>query len=758
MKIITLLSGIMGVGKSTFIRENNLESHVVSIDTLKDLYASPNINITSEQEEFYTYDKEVHNTVYKEYLRIIAFRMRRGDFIISDCMNINANTQKDILALAKVHGYRVNILDIQGDISLEQILLQNKNRRKEKIVLESVVTQTFNSRKQILQQRGRLGISGVKDISKEEFFNSLKWRTRNLDAYKEIVIVGDIHGCHTVLKEALGEFSKDKFYIFLGDFFDRGTQNAEVFKEIFSLMNQDTKNAVFIAGNHENHLINYVQKTKDNRVFIAKEFLTKTLPEFLKNDITKEDIRKFTKNLQIFFSFEFRGTTYFCNHGGILEEQYLDSNDSENMNKEFVIGRQPYSDIVKGIGGYEFDVDSFFEKSQLKKPEENRVIQFHGHRNSFNLGIDEFNYIYNLNGTPEKGGNLRFAVISDKGVEPKECKNNFYDKEFYKDSLEKEFSDMTKEDILEVFDTSSYIKKKKVRKNLFAYNFTRDAFTKGHWNDFTTTARGLFLDSKGNVFARGYNKFFNIEENKETTLEALKEKVVFPVLKSSKENGFLGILSAGSHLDFFTKSGVTEYSRLFSKLFYEHMNKTGHIKNIDQIVNLIRENNVSLTFEVISVEEDKHIVKYENSKLVLLDVISNDLSLTFHTDLRNTLADLMGVETPSEEWIHNFESLVSDIKESQAENNTEGYVYRDKNNYMFKLKSDEYRYLKSLRGILSRIYREEGFDLIKVQNIVSKNKMFKEDLFLICNQDKDKVFPEGNNKPDMFFVRDLLGK
>ena len=49
--------------------------------------------------------------------------------------------------------------------------------------------------------------------------------------YKKIVFIGDIHGCYDTLKQYpdfKDGLKDDTEYIFLGDYIDRGNQNAEV--------------------------------------------------------------------------------------------------------------------------------------------------------------------------------------------------------------------------------------------------------------------------------------------------------------------------------------------------------------------------------------------------------------------------------------------------------------------------------------------------------------------------------------------------
>lgn len=75
----------------------------------------------------------------------------------------------------------------------------------------------------------------------------------DLSEYRTIHHIGDIHGCNTVLQKYLsenGDIRDDEFYIFCGDYIDRGIENVEVLKYLISIMNRN--NVLLLEGNHEN--------------------------------------------------------------------------------------------------------------------------------------------------------------------------------------------------------------------------------------------------------------------------------------------------------------------------------------------------------------------------------------------------------------------------------------------------------------------------------------------------------------------------
>lgn len=72
--------------------------------------------------------------------------------------------------------------------------------------------------------------------------------------------------------------------------------------------------------------------------------------------------------------------------------------------------------------------------------------------------------------------------------------------------------------------------------DLWACNFTRDAFRNHAWDEYSSKARGLFLNSAGDVVMRGFDKFFNLGENKQTSLDNVLEHMTYPARVEMKEH------------------------------------------------------------------------------------------------------------------------------------------------------------------------------------------------------------------------------
>lgn len=236
--------------------------------------------------------------------------------------------------------------------------------------------------------------------------------------------------------------------------------------------------------------------------------------------------------------------------------------------------------------------------------------------------------------------------------------------------------------------------------NLFACNFTREAFSKGNWDEYSSIARGLFLDPQGQVVMRGFDKFFNIGENPENTLEQVLRKVEYPVRVERKENGFLGLVGvakditteSGYRLRFFSKSGNTDYSKLVKKAWMRVFPVTP-----ENLLDAIAKENATLAFEVIDTENDKHIIPYKEDRLVLLHCIANNRTFQI-TDPESVTRFFM--DRPEYKVAQNEQQLLDLLAEAKNSLTSEGCVLYSANGYMAKVKSDRYLKVKSIRSMI----------------------------------------------------------
>lgn len=80
MRTLLLFRGAPGCGKSTFIKENDLQKYTVSADDLRLLMASPQLTLDGSPAISAANDKKVWNYLFQ----FLELRMRNGDFTVVD--------------------------------------------------------------------------------------------------------------------------------------------------------------------------------------------------------------------------------------------------------------------------------------------------------------------------------------------------------------------------------------------------------------------------------------------------------------------------------------------------------------------------------------------------------------------------------------------------------------------------------------------------------------------------------------------------
>lgn len=236
--------------------------------------------------------------------------------------------------------------------------------------------------------------------------------------------------------------------------------------------------------------------------------------------------------------------------------------------------------------------------------------------------------------------------------------------------------------------------------DVYACNFTRDAFRNHRWDEYSSAARGLFLDHEGHVVMRGFEKFFNLGENDTVTLDKVLDHNSYPVCVERKENGFLGLIGAApdGRLRCWSKSGLTDYSPLIERLLRETV-----ADRTDDLWRILNKRNVTMTVEVVDMESDRHIVGYDHSRLFLLHCIRNTEMFGIDLEAERLLVESFDFDRPEILCeCHDRDELGKAIDDARA-SEREGVVLYYADGWMVKIKSDHYLRVKSLRPVLKRV-------------------------------------------------------
>lgn len=665
-----------------------LEGYTLCADNIRTMVESP-IMVANETHRVISQENDTY--VWNLLYELLEKRMQKGEFVIIDATHSRSTDFSRYNKLCERYRYRKFFVDF-SDVPIEECKRRNKLREDYKQVSDNVINKIYSR----LKTQGKT--SGYVEASQDHFWETVGTRIFNFDKYKNVHIFGDIHGCFEPLREYFEKYpyNVEDGYVFTGDYLDRGIQNKETLEFILSMYQKP--NVLLLEGNHECWLRDYA--FDEPELIKSHEFMKKTLPQII--EIQTKDIRDLCRKLGQIAFFNYRGKVYIVSHGGI---PYVPDQLQLIATEQF----------VKGVGDYNVSIDEIFDKNY------SGVTQVHAHRNTYE--IDEVNkHSFNLEGRVEFGGFLKVLQLKDNGEqEIIKIKNEIF-RETRNEEEPKELSvqETSNLQMLEKLRQSCDIRETQLGKGISSFNFTRNAFFGKHWDEITTTARGLFVDTNtGKIVARGYKKFFNINEKRETELEHLLVKFKDQkITLYKKENGFLGIMSWVNNEMFLASKSTNqgEFAGYFKTLYEQ--------SDIDKIKveKYLRENDVTLVWEVIDIENDPHIIEYPKSKIVLLDIIHNQYE--FKREPYEKVVELakeIGCECKTIykefEDIREFHYwyIVNTDEEDLSKTDIEGVVV-ECGDIMTKLKFPYYNFWKLMRKTKEQVARGSGVKLSKMYN------------------------------------------
>lgn len=714
MRTLLLMRGAPGSGKSTYIEKNNLKKYTLCADEIRLLIQTPIMQTNGN----FAISQNNDNKVWAVLFDILESRMQRGEFTVIDATNSKTKEMTRYRDLAKAYRYRIYCVDFT-DLPIEVCKERNKQRPEYKQVPDEVIDKIYSR------------FSGQKiprdiEILKPDELDKILIRPLDVSEYNKIHYIGDIHGCYTALKEAIPEIKDDELYVFCGDYIDRGTENTEVLKFLCKIC--EKPNICLLEGNHDRAIYDYAHGIKTGK----KQFDDVTYYELKKANINQKDLRVLYRKIRQCAYYKYNNELLFACHAGI-------SRMPENL--LYLATEQ----MIKGIGTYgEMKVvcDNW-EKSNAE------IIQIFGHRNIEDTPIRVNSCCYNLEGSVEFGGYLRMITVNkDLSIEEKYVKNNVV---ATNENVmnEEEKNTLNIDTVVEDMRKSNWVKESKYE-NISAFNFSERAFKKGIWDEITTKARGLFINTNTKeIVARSYDKFFRINEVEETQAIYLKSKFEYPLNVFVKYNGFLGILGYDKESDeliIASKSSLNgEHVGYFKELLKG--------KDLDKIKQYLKDNNSSMVFEVIDIANDPHIIKYNGNKLVLLDVINNNLKFNKldYEELQSVAAKFdfevkelaYTLNNTQEFW--NWYYMVQEENYQYKDEYVEGFVIEDCKGFMVKVKLDYYNNWKFMRGVLQQVKRQ-GY-IVRTSSLTTK---LHNDFYNWCVANRDNLPQDIISAREMF--------
>lgn len=254
---------------------------------------------------------------------------------------------------------------------------------------------------------------------------------------------------------------------------------------------------------------------------------------------------------------------------------------------------------------------------------------------------------------------------------------------------------------------------------LTIWNYSEKVQYENLWDEITLQTRGLVTDDKGNVVAKPYRKFFNMEEGKHTPTPD------FEVY--DKLDGSLGILFNYEGEWVFATRGSFNSDQSIKGL--ELLQKYDYYK---------LHKDYTYLFEIIY-NDNRIVVKYPYEDVILLGMIETKTG--YDVDLYNEGVDLrlknlinnIGINIVKKyDGIKDYSILKSMIKDDE-----EGYVVKFSNGDRMKIKGEEYLRLHKIMTNVSTTsvweMLSEGNDVLDLLKDVpdefyNKIKMYVKDL------------------------------
>lgn len=440
-----IMQGAPGCGKSTFINENKLNDYVISPDSLRELINPDNQIITGttiiknddsqSNNDYIIVNDDDYNNGYDFSPRtsklafgitdeILQQRLRRGQTVILDLTAANRKTISKLLQTANVYNYHINYVNMQKNLTINEILERNRNRGI-RAVPDVVVRKMYNAVDNYKYEKHEHVITPVEMLDKQYISINEDIQKK----YKRAVFIGDIQGVYDRFSktEELMHPYDDTVYIFTGDILDRGNGAAEMFDWVIDHIDND--NIIVIRGNHDNYWRYYCNPAIESRYYgkatqNSIEDILKRSEHASGDPKTLSKLAKATEKKFIdMFAFQVNDKVYVATHGGLLPNELVNNYDADKHAYKLGFKSEQYFYYGAGTtidtGDYKTDIDriieSYYHVNSTVSMNVNNIpdmIQIHGHRNEYKHAVNEFTHTVNLEQHVEyPDGNLALAVL-----------------------------------------------------------------------------------------------------------------------------------------------------------------------------------------------------------------------------------------------------------------------------------------------------------------------------------------------------------
>lgn len=494
-KIVTVLVGPAGAGKSTYCKDELSDYFRISQDLM---------------------GKDGHK---KSFLAAL----KTEDKIVIDRMGFSRDQRKFYLEEAKRAGYKTQIIVLMENFKtcFERIVTREKHptiAAGDKRTAFQALNMFFNS----YQEPRRDEADEIKFIGEN---TNYMLDIREVCKDKKVIVIGDVHGMFDEVYELLNKANYqpgEDVVIFCGDLIDRGPS----IKEILNFA-RTTPLTYCVRGNHEDKFIRYLMGNKVN-TDMMKETIEQT--EGYRND----ELLLWLMNLPYIIRWD---KDNYVLHAGINPKLSI-----HRQNREFLMYARHFDPVNNSFSNKHSP--NWWEHPRTGN---DKIFFGHSPRES---GVAS-TYAFSLDGGCVFGDVLRAYVhhpeapwqMLEVPAHKAYSDKNHYERYVANHTLE--YDDYVTKGLLN----------KKVKGDLVLYNYTDKCTFEGAWDDKTLQSRGIIFDSSsGETASFVMPKFFNLGENEITLLKNLPlnmdyeifDKVDGSMITVSHHKGQLIVATRGS--------------------------------------------------------------------------------------------------------------------------------------------------------------------------------------------------------------------
>lgn len=237
---------------------------------------------------------------------------------------------------------------------------------------------------------------------------------------------------------------------------------------------------------------------------------------------------------------------------------------------------------------------------------------------------------------------------------------------------------MTLETLNKYYEEGWLIKQTHPTLPLTIWNYSQQTQYEGKWDEITLACRGLVTDEMGNIVARPFKKFFNMEEDKHTPTSEFDvyEKMDGSLIIVFWYDGGWVVASRGSF--------TSEQAIGASKIFFDELDHNFSI-------------GITYLFE-FTAPWNRIVVDYgEKPNLTLLGVIRTNDETEATWEQLKMIGDGANCDVVKKyDGVSDYSTLKGMIG-----NNAEGFVIRFSNGYRMKIKGEEYLRLHKIMTEIS---------------------------------------------------------